>query len=546
MTPEELAIHGKLKSRWWRLNNLYWIENEQGKKLKFRLNWAQKAFLAAMWWLNVILKARQLGMSTLMQIYMLDSCLFGRNKTAGIIDKTDDDATKKLARIKFAYENLDCPDPCDGVSTAALGALIKQSVTLETANDHELEWSNSSKIWAGTSLRGGTLQILHISELGYIAFFNPKKAKEIRSGALNTVHEGAVVVIESTHEGGKAGLNYEMIVLAQESGPELTTMDWKFHFFAWWRDPKYRLEGAPRVIDPELLTYFDELFQQGIKLDEAQKAWYAAKKRTQKDDMKKEFPSTPEEALNAVVRGAIYGTLISQARAQGRVCDFNRTEGLPCYVSWDIGISDFADLWLIQPVGRQVTVLDFYENNGEGAGHYADVVREWERKHNIKIALNLLPHDAAKREFGTGLSVVQQLSNLGLPNCVVVPRTSDIWAGINAVRSLLPNMVFHKTNTSKERVKDGKRYPAGLNALEGYRTQDESSSAVLKEMPVHDECSHPADALRTFAEAFEAGMISNQFAGPTIACTKPDITVKTGVGMSNTQTRRFGKIRVKR
>ena len=86
--------------------------------------------------------------------------------------------------------------------------------------------------------------MLLISELGYISFFNPKKAQEIKTGALNTVHKGNIVIIESTHEGGKYGVNYDMIKVAQESPadpPALTETDWRFHFFAWWQDPNYTL-----------------------------------------------------------------------------------------------------------------------------------------------------------------------------------------------------------------------------------------------------------------------------------------------------------------
>jgi hypothetical protein len=60
----EKAIFERLNNRAFRLNNLYWIEDENGVKTKFRMNWAQRAFFTALWWLNVVLKARQLGLST--------------------------------------------------------------------------------------------------------------------------------------------------------------------------------------------------------------------------------------------------------------------------------------------------------------------------------------------------------------------------------------------------------------------------------------------------------------------------------------------------
>lgn len=37
MTKEELKKG--LKSQEWRLNNLYWIKDKKGNRIKFRLNW---------------------------------------------------------------------------------------------------------------------------------------------------------------------------------------------------------------------------------------------------------------------------------------------------------------------------------------------------------------------------------------------------------------------------------------------------------------------------------------------------------------------------
>jgi hypothetical protein len=501
----EKAISEKLANRAWRLNNLYWIETEKGTKVKFRMNWAQRAFFTAMWWLNVILKARQLGMSTFMLIFMLDRCLFNRNQTCGLIDKTDEDAKKKLARIEFAYDHLDDPDDA---TTAPLGAAIKQAVGLVTANKRELEWSNGSKVWAGTSLRGGTVQFLWISELGYIAFHYPDKAKEIKDGALNTVHVGNMVVIESTHEGGKYGLNYAMIKLAQEAPDPLTQMDWRFHFFPWWRDPKYVLPLAgPLVLDRELAEYFAELeAKEKITLTPEQRHWYAKKRRTQGDAMGKEFPTTPEEALNAVVQGAIYGKIVSKLRRQRRIVDFEHNPVAPIYSFWDVGQSDFTAMWLLQMVSLDVCALDFYENHSEAPAHYVAKCVEWERRYGMPIHAHYVPHDADHRGPG-GKTWVDYAKEAGLTRIKVVPRTPDVWVGINQLRGLLPRFYLHATNCNREWMRDELPMPSGVAALEGYHTQMEVTEGTIKEMPVHDACSHPCDALRTFAEAHARGLL---------------------------------------
>jgi hypothetical protein len=60
----------------WRLFNLYHIRDVAGTKIKFTPNWAQADFMDNLHYFNVVLKARQLGFSTFIVIYMLDAALF--------------------------------------------------------------------------------------------------------------------------------------------------------------------------------------------------------------------------------------------------------------------------------------------------------------------------------------------------------------------------------------------------------------------------------------------------------------------------------------
>ena len=72
-----------------------------------------------------------------------------------------------------------------------------------------LTFGNNSSVRVSTSMRSGTLQYLHVSEFGKICAQAPEKAREIVTGALNTVEAGQFVVIESTAE-GQEGAFYEM------------------------------------------------------------------------------------------------------------------------------------------------------------------------------------------------------------------------------------------------------------------------------------------------------------------------------------------------
>jgi len=169
-----------LDDREWRLDNLYTIKNKFGQLVPFVRNDSQLKFWRAMWYLNIILKDRQRGFSTLIAIFIFDYCFWNAHVEAGIIDITLPDARKKLDKIKLAYDHLH--PAIQGLNPMTERA--KESV----------KFKNGSSIYIGTSHRGGTLEILHVSELGKIAARNPDRAREIRTGALNTIAQGNIII----------------------------------------------------------------------------------------------------------------------------------------------------------------------------------------------------------------------------------------------------------------------------------------------------------------------------------------------------------------
>src|SRR5262245_4916405 len=96
-----------LKDPRWRLNNLYWITDKQGNRVLFKMNWAQENLYNEMHHSNVVLKARQLGFTTALQLIMLDAALFNSNIRCGTIAHTLTDAqTIFRDKVKFPYDNL--------------------------------------------------------------------------------------------------------------------------------------------------------------------------------------------------------------------------------------------------------------------------------------------------------------------------------------------------------------------------------------------------------------------------------------------------------
>jgi hypothetical protein len=97
----------KIKTRKARLTGgLYSIIDEGGRAIPFVLNDVQAQMMRAVWYWNLILKARQHGISTLICMLMLDSAIWQPNTQCGVVDATLTDAEKKLDKVKFAYNHL--------------------------------------------------------------------------------------------------------------------------------------------------------------------------------------------------------------------------------------------------------------------------------------------------------------------------------------------------------------------------------------------------------------------------------------------------------
>lgn len=469
----------KLSDAGWRLNNLYRIRDAAGHEVPFVMNAAQRRLFNDMHALNIVLKARQLGFTTFIQLFMLDACLFNSNVAAGTIAHTLGDAEAIFNdKVRFSYDRLPAP--------------LKRTMPARGDSARVLSFANGSSLRVGTSLRSGTYQYLHISEHGKICAKYPDKAKEIRTGALNTVHAGQTMFIESTAE-GQGGDFYEFCQRARQRndrGEAPSPLDFAFHFFPWWREPTYALDPAGTTITAELEDYFTALASDhGIALSAAQRAWYASKMETQGAEMGREFPSTPDEAFAAAIDGAYYAAEMARADRDRRICRVPYEPAVPVNTFWDLGRNDDTVIWFHQQIGREHRFIDYYRNAGEGLGHYAQLLRG----RGYTYGEHYLPHDVEQRELSTNRSRRDFLEGLGVRPIRTVPRVRDLRDGIQRVRAVLPGCWF-----------DASKCAGGVADLRRYRKAWDDKRAVWKDTPQHDAASHGADAFRTFAEGYRA------------------------------------------
>lgn len=495
-TEEELARC--LADPEWRLFSgcLYKImikgdDDEISAVIPFIPNRAQKRFIRRLWHRNIILKARQLGFTTLIAILWLDHALFNANQRCGIIAQ-DRDAAKVIFRdkVKFAYQNLP-PE-------------IRECYPLEADNADELLFShNNSSVRVATSMRSGTIHRLHVSEFGKICAKFPDKAAEVVTGSIPAVPTNGVLVIESTAE-GRDGEFYEMVQRAvglDASKAILTSKDYRFHFYAWWQEPKYRLAAGSVPITDKEHEYFDLI--EGLmscKIDPDQRAWYIATKTSDfsgaEERMWQEYPSTQEEAFQVSTEGNFYAKDLIAMRKRGGVTRVPVLD-LPVNTFWDIGNSDGCAVWFHQDLRGEDRFIDYYEAHNEDLRHYVKQLTD----KGYLFGIHYLPHDAEHKRLGDFNKSTQQMLQDLLPGQVfrIVPRITQLITGIQQTRKHIKGIYLDETRCKK-----------GIERIEGYRKRfSRADNRFTDEPDKANGCSEGADALRQWAQAKELGMLES-------------------------------------
>lgn len=466
----------------WRLANLYYIVDEYGKKVRFEPNTEQLDLLGNLHTNNLVLKARQLGFTTLIDILGLDQTVFTPNYAAAIIAHGLREA-EKIFRNKVKY-------PWDNLPPAVKALNPPANVTTS-----EMVFKSGSSIYVGTSGRSGTLQFLHISEYGKICRRFPDKAKEIKTGSIPAVHAGGLVFIESTAE-GTGGEFYEMVKEAEKQGQRKPNeLEFKLHFYPWWRKSSYRMDPDGVAIEDHLIDYFNDLEEQGVVLDDAQVAWYAVKSRLFKGDMKQEYPSTPEEAFSGAMEERYFAEQMSTARKQGRIRPIPILTNKRVNLFFDLG-RDTTAVWFHQFGALEHRFIDYLQNSGKTLDWYA---REIQKKGYL-LGNIYLPHDGNDKSVVTDKTAKSEMIRL-FPGVKVrvVSRIEQKFMAINAARSKLAECYFHETQCSE-----------GISCLENYRKKWNETIGNWSDEPVHDQNSHGADAFQQFAQGWEPAHETNK------------------------------------
>lgn len=204
----------------WRLRNLYFIIDKDGRKILFAQNKIQEIINKNKANRKIILKARQFGISTNEIIKQFDFVCFSRNKTACILAH-ENDAIEKLFRIpKRAYEFMD--------------GRIKPRLDRGGGSKFEMYFpENNSRIYCDLESRGDTIHWLHVSEAAFM-----KDSAKLKSTMQAVPLNGGIITIETTAN-GMANYFYD---LWNENNDGFERL-----FFPWFMHEEYKIKHEHKI-----------------------------------------------------------------------------------------------------------------------------------------------------------------------------------------------------------------------------------------------------------------------------------------------------------
>lgn len=188
-------------------------------------------------------------------------------------------------------------------------------------------------------------------------------------------------------------------------------------------------------------------------------------------------------SFEGVMSGSVFGHAMNEAERDGRICGVPWQPELMVDTWWDIGTGDPTAIWFTQDSGREVHVIDYYENSGAGIGidHYVKYLRDKPYIYGRHTG----PHDIESHQFAAnGKSTREQALGLGL-RFEKETMKKDGQATITAARSFLKRCWFDRKKTER-----------GRDALTSYHFRYDDKRKTFDDDPYHDWASNAADAFQ--------------------------------------------------
>lgn len=334
--------------------------------------------------LNIILKARQLGITWLALSYAawLMRCFSGRTVVA--LSRTEAEAKELIRRLAVIFRNM--PELVQEEGNALMGwnGPVFSNSMLELKISYPDEPDSVCKAYPSSpgAGRSMTADLVVLDEWAFQQY-----AREIWASAFPTINRpgGGKVIGLSTIERGSL---FEELWSANGNG-------FNKIFLPWYTDPS------------------------------RDKAWYDTTYSAMGDLIKSEYPATPEEALE--VPGGCFFPEVSDLHIAKEFPDKTRK-----YVCLDYGLDMFSCHWVAVDKNGNAVVYREYDSPNKTIGEACEIIKNMTS--DEKIDNFLAPPDLWNREQVGGRSRAAIFQENGVP---LTQTSNDLSSGCSAMKEWL-------------------------------------------------------------------------------------------------------------
>lgn len=245
-SPADLSIENLL------IEGLLKVRSKNKGLVRLRPNRAQVEYSRTCTRRNIVLKARQLGMTTYIAARFFIQSITQPGTTAVQVAHNQESAEEIFKIVHRFWENL--PEGMRRGALVTSRSNVRQIVFPRLDSEYRVATAADSN--AG---RGMTIHNLHCSEVARW----PRDGMETLASLRAAVPDQGEIVLESTPNGA-VGVFYEEWQRADETG-------YQRHFFPWWYDGEYCIKDEAVTVQP--LAPEEEDLVARERLTEAQIAW---------------------------------------------------------------------------------------------------------------------------------------------------------------------------------------------------------------------------------------------------------------------------------
>lgn len=179
------------------------------------------------------------------------------------------------------------------------------------------------------------------------------------------------------------------------------------------------------------------------------------------------------------ILGAYYAKYMDEMAKEKRIGHIPVDPHLRVHTAWDLGVDDPSCIIFFQIYGKEIRIVDYFEQSGVGLDYYAKVLKE----KNYLYGQHFAPQDINARELSTSLSRLALARNLGINFTVLKTTKVGKYEQIENVRGKLNRFWIDETKCKRL-----------IDALTNYKRKFMEKMQCFAEQPDHDWSSHGSDA----------------------------------------------------